>query len=964
MKFKKKLIEVAVPLDSINAESLKRKTKAPKGWSTTFHKWWAQRPIAAARAVIFAQMVDDPSSHPDIFPTDKLQEKERARLFKIIDELVKWDNSNNKQVLQSAQDEIWKSWRFACAENANAKDAKILYDRFRLPSFWDPFSGGGSLPLSAQWLGLESYATDLNPVAVLINKGLVEIPSLFINHKPVRPNGDSQNDFLEKEWSQARGLAEDVRFYGEQLKVAADKLIKDNYPEIDVTKAIVDSRPDLAHLLGEKITPVAYIWARTVKSPNPAFTNVWVPLATTFMLSDKPGRETYIEPEVKSTTYELVVKVGKPQNIEQIKSGTKLSRGANFKCLMSGLPITSEHIKSEGKAGRMGARLMAIVAESKSGRVYLSPTSEQEKLALILEPDWKPEVIISGSTQYLGVKPYGIDRFDQLFTNRQLVAMDALCNLVGVMRENIRRDAIDAGFVDNLVSLEDGGVGASAYVDAICVYLACIVDRVAYYGSTLVGWLPKDSALGPSMPRQAIAMSWDFVEANPLGKSSGGISTCINAVANYLDVATPNAIGKALQVDAQTGLSDKIGLVISTDPPYYDNVPYADLSDFFYVWLRRSLRTILPALFTTVATPKSEELVAFAHRHDSGKSGAETFFLDGMTEAMHGLASVAHPWFPITIYYAFKQSVDQGDDGVSSTGWDTFLSAVIAANLTITGTWPMRTEGATRMRGMGSNALASSIILVCRKRSEDAPIVTRREFLTSLKAELPMALINLQRGNIAPVDLAQAAIGPGMSVYSRYQSVIDADGKPLSVKAALVLINQTLDETLAEQEGDFDSDSRWALAWFDQFGFAEGEFGVALVLATAKNTSIDRLVSEKIVAAGKGRVRLLRPLELPNIESLASNKTLTSWEVVHLLVKDLEAGGEAAASRLISKLGINAESARELCYRLYALCERKKRAAEAMSYNSLVQSWPEIIRLAQQESSPSIDLKNDLFNQE
>jgi putative DNA methylase len=364
-----------------------------------------------------------------------------------------------------------------------------------------------------------------------------------------------------------------------------------------------------------------------------------------------------------------------------------------------------------------------------------------------------------------------------------------------------------------------------------------------------------------------------------------------------------------------------------------------------------------------MVVPKAEELVATPYRHGS-KERAETFFLDGMTRAMHRLAEQAHPAFPVTIYYAFKQTESEGADGNASTGWETFLDAVIRAGFAMTGTWPMRTELSNRMIGSGTNALASSIIIVCRPRAVDAITATRRDFITALKTDLPEALKHLQRGNIAPVDLAQAAIGPGMAVYTRYARVLDADGKRLSVRDALALINQTLDEALAEQEGDFDADSRWAVAWFEQSGFETGEYGVAEILSKAKNTSVAGMVDARFLSSKSGKVRLLRPDELPSDWDPATDQRLTAWEVVHQLIRVLEAGGEGAAADLVAKLGSKAEAARELAYRLYTICERKKRAPQALSYNALVQSWPEIVRLAHEGGRPSVQPQADLFGQE
>ena len=960
---RKKLIEVALPLEAINKEALRRKQKAPKGWPTSFHKWWAQRPLAAARAVIFAQLVDDPSANPDLFGTEKAREMERQRLFRIIEDLVRWENTNNENVPQTARDEIWQSWRRACTEYSDHPRAKDLFDRHKLPAFCDPFAGSGSLPLSAQWLGLETYASDLNPVAVLINKALIEVPPKFAGSPPVNPESRKEKDLFKRKWRGAQGLAEDVRKYGQWMRDEAEKRIGHLYPKAEITTEVAKERPDLNPYVGKKLTVIAWIWARTVKSPNPAFANVDVPLASTFILSSKAGREAYIQPLIEDGGYRFKVQVGKPKDAAAAKSGTKLARGANFRCVMSGTPISGDYIKAEARAARMGARLMAIVAESNRGRVYLAPTSEQEETARKAKPEWKPEIMISGSTQYLGVKPYGMDRFDQLFTDRQLMALTTVSELAGEARERIRSDAATAGMPDDDKPLRDGGTGATAYAEAVSVYLACVVDRMAYYGSSLVGWLPKDSALGPSMPRQAIAMTWDFVEASALGKSSGDLITCSNVVANYLDVATPFAPGHAAQGEAQLGLDCDRQLVISTDPPYYDNVPYADLSDFFYVWLRPLLKTIYPNLFATVATPKNQELVAFAYRHRDGKRGAEAFFLDGMTKAMKRLAEQAHPAFPITIYYAFKQAEDDGDNGTASTGWETFLAAVIAAGFSITGTWPVRTEGEGRMRGMNSNVLASSIILVCRPRGAEASDATRREFMTALKAELPVALAHLQHGNIAPVDLAQSAIGPGMAVFTRYKQVLDAEGKALSVREALALINLTLDEALAEQEGDFDADSRWALAWFEQSGFDAGEYGVAETLSKAKNTSVAGMVEAGILKSSRGRVQLLKPRELSADWDPTTDARLTAWESVHHLARRLEAGGEGLAAALMAQLGSKAETARELCYRLYTLCERKKRSSEALLYNGLVQSWPEITRLAR-EGAKAQPSQTPLFDQE
>lgn len=961
MTYKKKLIEVALPLEAINKAAAREKS-IRHGHPSTLHLWWARRPLAAARAVIFAQMVDDPSSHPDIFPTEFAQKKERGRLFRIIEDLVKWENTTNEEVLQKARDAIWQSWRYTCAENADHPRAKELFDRHVLPAFHDPFAGGGALPLEAQRLGLESYASDLNPVAVLINKAMIEIPPRFAGKPAVNPENRQKSDLAGRVWQGAQGLAEDVRYYGQWMRNEAEKRIGHLYPKVAVTAEMAEERPDLKPYVGEELTVIAWLWARTVKSPNPAFANVDVPLASTFLLSTKAGKEAYVEPVIEGGGYRFTVKIGKPQDATVVKNGTKLARGANFNCLMSDAPIASDHIYGEANAGRMGARLMAIVAEGTRGRVYIAPTPEHETAALNAHPDWKPEVAMPENPRWFSPPLYGLKNYGDLFTNRQLLALTTFSDLVQEARERIKLDAIASGLSDDKQPLEKCGVGATAYADAVGVYLGFMVDQVANHSSSICGWNHPNTQMRSVFSRQALPMTWDYAEANVFSDSSGSYNNLMERQIKGFEAIGAMSAGWAVQADAA---SQDISAhkVISTDPPYYDNIGYADLSDFFYVWLRKALRSIFPDIFSTLAVPKAEELVATPYRH-GGKERAETFFLDGMTQAMHRLAEQAHPAFPVTIYYAFKQSENEGEDGTSNTGWDTFLGAVIEAGFAISGTWPMRTEKEGRSIGNGTNALASSIVLVCRQRPESAPTATRRDFLNALKNELPSALAYLQAGNIAPVDLAQAAIGPGMAIYTRYAKVLDAEGNPIPVRAALALINQVLDEALAEQEGDFDADTRWALAWFEQMGFEEGEFGIANVLAQAKNTGMDGLVEAGIIVSGKGKVRLVKPAELPANWDPTTDARLTVWEMVHHLVRVLESGGEAFAAALVAKLGSQAETARELCYRLYTICERKKRANEAMAYNALVQSWPEIVRLAREMPRAVTPGTDDLFDQE
>ena len=1001
MTLARKLIEVALPLDAINVASAREKS-IRHGHPSTLHLWWARRPLAAARAVIFAQMVGDPSEYVDVLLSDAKKKRtakrllkkrlaeheakralsggpsdnaaftepeptleavaeqlERERLFGILRELVRWENTTNQDVLERARAEIWQSWRRACAANAGHPRARELFDRHRLPAFHDPFAGGGALPLEAQRLGLEAHASDLNPVAVLINKAMIEIPPRFANRPPVNPLARRERTLIEREWKGAEALAEDVRYYGKWMRDEAEKRIGHLYPKVEVTPEMVRERPDLKTYEGRSLTVIAWLWVRTVKSPNPAFADVDVPLASTFMLSTKKGRVAYVEPVIEGCGYRFTVNVGTPADADTAKAGTKLSRGANFRCLVSGTPIAGEYIKSEGKAGRMSARLMAIVAEGDRGRIYLAPTSEHEQAAREAMPEWRPELNLPNDRRWFSPPIYGFPTYGDLFTSRQLVALTTFSDLVQQARERVRRDALAAGVSENDKPLRNGGMGARAYADAVGVYLGLTISRFADRNNALCTWdtgptgtrastggSARTASLRNLFARQAVPMVWDYGEANPFSDSGGGFSSAFGWIEPAIRFLLGGIPGAAESGNAPSQTISR-GKVVSTDPPYYDNVGYADLSDFFYVWLRRFLRSVFPDLFATLAVPKAEELVASPYRHGS-KEAAEVFFLEGMTRAMRSLAGQTHPAFPITIYYAFKQSERKGSTGNTSTGWETFLGAVIRSGLAIGGTWPMRTELGNRMVGIGSNALASSIVLVCRTRPAEAPVTTRREYLTALRSELPQALRLLQSGNVAPVDLAQAAIGPGMAVYTRYAKVLDAAGKPLSVRDALALINRILDEVLAEQEGDFDADTRWAVAWFEQHGFDEGEYGVAETLSKAKNTSVAGLVEAGILASKGGTVRLLKPDQLPEDWDPNTDARLTAWELVHHLIRVLEADGESAAAELAHRLGGKAEIARELCYRLYTLCERKKRAAEALSYNSLVRSWPEITRLARE----------------
>jgi putative DNA methylase len=701
-------------------------------------------------------------------------------------------------------------------------------------------------------------------------------------------------------------------------------------------------RPDLKPLQGQALKVIAWLWARTVKSPNPAFSHVEVPLASTFVLSSKEGRQVYVQPVVECDRYRFTVRMGEPG--EAAKNGTKLSRGANFRCVISDSPIEPSYIKAEGLAGRMGARLMAIVAEGARGRIYLSPTDEHELIASQARPDWRPETPLPDDPRNFWTLNYGLSKFCDLFTPRQLVALTTFSDLVQNAIVRCRHDAVAAGMSDDGKCLDSGGRGARAYAEAVGLYLGFVFDKSAAGSTTICTWMHQRDSLYHTFAKQSVPMTWDFAEVNLMADCTRSFSESTRWTAESIEgVAVSGGIpGRAEQADAQRQ-SLSLAKVVSTDPPYYDNIGYADLSDFFYLWLRRILRPIYPGLYATLAVPKAEELVATPYRHGS-KEKAEGFFLKGMTQAMHNLAEKAHPAVPVTIYYAFKQSETKGNAETSSTGWETFLQAALHAGFAITGTWPIRTERDTRSTGMGTNALASSIILVCRQRSKDAPTISRREFIRELNAVLPEALDEMTRGGVnspvAPVDLSQAIIGPGMAIFSQYSAVLEADGTPMRVKTALQLINRFL------AEDDFDHDTQFCLHWFEQQGWATGRFGEADVLARAKGTSVAGLQATGVVESGKGELRLLRSSELPRDWSPETDTRMPVWEALHHLIRALNQNGESTAGALLARMPARAEPIRALAYRLYTLCERKGWADDARAYNELVTAWSGIEQAA------------------
>lgn len=903
---KKKLIETSLPLEAINAASAREKS-IRHGHPSTLHLYWSRKPLATARAVLFAQLVDDPASRPEEFPTVESQDKERARLHALMEKLIIWENSNDEKLLEQAREEIRKS-----------NDGK-------LPAVVDPFAGGGSIPLEAQRLGLESHASDLNPLAVLINKALIEIPPKFAGWSPVFPGVAEE----QSSWLRAEGLAADVQHYGQWLRDEAEKRIGHLYPKITAPG-------------GTEHTVIAWKWARTVISPNPA-NPIETPLVNSWWLSKRKGKEAWVKAIVVDgqVRYEVQHNADGPKGDAD---GTVNRRGAVS--IADGTPIDLKYVRSEARAGRMGAHLIAVVADGGKGRLYISPNDKHIDIANVPSPDDVPTGEVFDWPGRINVYRYGMTEWADLFTNRQLVALTTLSDLVSEARSKVLEDALAAGIPVG-ERLEDGGAGAEAYADAVATYLALAVSRTTDYSSNLCSWHNTGQKMRNLFSRQAIPMAWDYAEANPFSNSSGNFLGQVEWVSKAIGKTPAKSAGEVKQISAMS--RDYADLVVSTDPPYYDNIGYSDLSDYFYVWLRKSLRTIHPSVVGTMLTPKADELVANPYRHD-GKQGAEKFFIEGFNSVFHRIREDdANPDVPMTVYYAYKQQ-DSGKDGTSSTGWHTLLDGLIQSGWEITATWPMRSELKNRMLSHGTNALASSILLACRPRPADARAVARRAFVAALKSELPEALRTLMQGAIAPVDLAQAAIGPGISVFSRYAKVREADGSDMSVRDALQLINATLDEVLGEQESDLDSDTRFAVRWYRQYGWQADSSGIADQLARSSDTSLAELQRGGIFEAKGGKARLLSPTQLNEEWDPAADEHVSVWEATVRLAAVLAKDGVDKVAELLPAVGekVSLDAVKELGFLLFHEAEKNKDTDDAILFNGLVSSWGDLNEQARQ----------------
>ncbi len=894
---KRKLIEVSLPLEAINREAAREKS-IRHGHPSTLHMWWARRPLATARAVLFAQLVDDPSARPDEFPTEESQRVERERLHRLIERLVTWEAARDERVLEEAHAEILKS-----------TDGSP-------PAILDPFAGGGSIPLEAQRLGVEAHAADLNPVAVLMNKALIEIPPRFRDQPPLHPGIASAQI---REWRGAEGLAADVRAYGSWMRKEAENAIGALYPKAELGD-------------GSLATVIAWIWTRTVPCPNPAC-GISMPLVRSWWLSKKKGRECYVVPKMvgdpshpsgRRVQYEIGRALANRPTASN--EGTVGRSGAT--CVSCGAAVPLSHIRAEGKANRMGEQLIAIVADARRQRVFLPATEAHAAAANVSRPATSPSGLQPTNPRDFKTPNYGMTGWADLFTNRQLTMLTTFADLVLEVRERV---------------LGDGG--SEEYADAIATYLGLCASKMTIFHCSLARWRADADKTAPAFGRQAIAMVWDYAEAMPFAGAGGDWEGVVDGAAKTIEGLRPSSPGFAVQAPAQA-TEFKPDVVISTDPPYYDNIGYSDLSDFFYVWLRRVLKDVYPSLLSTMLVPKAEELVANQYRQ-GGSEKAKTFFEAGFREVFARARLGAPHEFPMTVYYAFKQS-ELDDAGEASSGWETLLEGMIAGGWEITSTWPMRTEGATRLIARQKNALASSIVLSLRPRSDDAGMVDRRGYLDVLREELPAKLRELQQGAIAPVDLAQAAIGPGMAVFSRFSRVVEPSGANVTVREALRLINAVLSEVLSDQEGDFDTDTRWCVKWFETHGFDKAGYGEAETLAGAYNTSVAGLDRSGALYAKAGEVRLLTTTEILSSYRPERDEHITLWEVAMHLVKALDERGLAEAGRILdgASTRVEVETVKELAYLAFSIAEKRSMIQVAGMFNALVTSWPEVTAAA------------------
>lgn len=926
IKTPKKLIEVALPLDDINAASGKEKS-IRHGHPSTLHLWWARRPLAAARAVIFAQMVNDPGYQQGNgfrYGVNKEQAAiEREKLFNIIRDLVKWENTNNEEVLARAREAIRKSWRETCELNRDHPESAELFDPDKLPDFHDPFAGGGAIPLEAMRLGLEAHATDLNPIPVLINKCQLEVISRFDIKKPV--SGEPK-DFLEND--SRSSIGHDFVFYANRVLDISKEEISDNYQEVSLPE----------EMGGGKAPVITWLWCRTVASPNPIANGQHTPLIKSPFLSNRKGRYIWVDVSIEEPG-NLSFSIKSSTNKPTIK-GTIGRAGAT--CLYSNSPIPLSYIREQGKNGALGQRIIAAVVIVGGKKVYIS--GDEVNFPEVSVPAELPSSEILHWSGCTNVCVYGMTKFEDLFNSRQKSAMHTFAKNINNIHSEIVAAAKKSGLDDNGQPFSSGASGATAYADAICLFLACCLGRCADYWSSVTSWESSGEFVAHTFTKHALPMIWDYGEVNPLADGGGSWASAVDWIRRVIE-RLPYGIGFAKQHNAMRGYSPN-KMVVSTDPPYYDNVPYSNLSDYFYMWTRIALKQRIPESFGTIQTPKHDEIIASHSLHEN-IDDAMRFFTQGMGQALKCIRDEAASIAPVTIYYAFKQS-ETSSRGTSSSGWESFLESVIGSGFSITGTWPIRTERANRGRAIGANALASSIVLVCRSRPPKGESITRRQFQSRLRDDMPEALEAMIGGSdgaspIAPVDLAQAAIGPGIGIFSQYEAVLNQDGTRMSVHDALILINRAITDYLNPDSGIFDNDTLFCDSWFAEYGWSAGEFGQADTLARAKGTTVDGVRDAGVIESGGGMVRLYRWKEYPeDWDPIEDNRTPV-WEALHQLIRALNEQGETGAGALLARMPERGEAIRQLAYHLYTLCERKGWAEDARAYNELIAAWHGIV---------------------
>ncbi|PJM79043.1 DUF1156 domain-containing protein [Bifidobacterium scaligerum] len=891
---RKKLIETGIPLKKINEESAREKSLR-HGLPSTLHLYWARRPLATTRSILFAQLVDDPASHPEKFPTVEEQDEERSRLHRLMERLARWENINDAELYREANRLI---------EESSGKVAVL-----------DPFAGGGSIPLEAQRLGLESHASDLNPLPVILNKALIDFPARFCGQASVNPEAKISSV------NRAEGMADDIRYYGKMLRDKAFDKVGHLYPKVKDEN-------------GEERTVIAWIWARTVTNPNPA-NPVQVPLVRSWWLSKKKGHEAWIKPVIEDGTirYEVQHNADGPTGDAE---GTVSAKGAIS--IIDETPIDLKYIRNEGKHGRLGNVLIAVVAEGDRGRLYISPDSQQSDAADVPKPDDIPFELLPDKALGFRVQAYGFKMWSDLFTNRQLTVLTTLADTVSDVRGQVLKDALAKGLPQG-EPLDAGGTGAQAYADAVSVYLALAVSRQTDRCSSIASWQNIGEKIRNVFARQAISMTWDYAEANPFSSKSGNFLGQVNWVMEAIQNVPSRPQGEAHQADAAA--RDYVNVVVSTDPPYYDNIGYSDLSDYFYVWLRRMLRKVLPSTVLTALTPKTQELVANPYRHN-GRDGAAEFFVDGFNHVFAHIRETANTEMPMTVYYAYKQ---QDEKSGTSTGWYALLDGLIKAGWEITATLPVHSERQGRTRQINSNALASSIVLACRPRPEDAPSVTMRIFNSVLRSELTEELRTLMTSGIDPVDLSQAAIGPGISVYSRYSRIREADGSDMPVQKALEIINRTVDEVMGDADSDYDPDTRFAVKWYQSYGWNQENTGMADQLARSCGTSPDTLVRGGMFEAAGGKSRLLTPAEMADeYWHPLQDDHVSLWEACIRMAGILDAKGVDKVAPVMAEAGelLPLDYIRALGFRMYHEAEKRKDTEGAIRFNNLVSMWDDL----------------------